>query len=273
MTATDRFLDVTSLDEPRLGPYRNVRDRDLANSEVFLAESEVVLRVLIERATHPLRSVLLSRPRAEKLASLLAHVPAEVPIFVAEQPVIDAIAGFHLHRGVMACAARTPLADSAALLAALPPGPATVVVLEGLTNHDNVGAIFRNAAALGAAGILLDAATCDPLYRKAIRVSVGACLVVPYARDTRVADTIVSLKTHGFHVMALTPNEPARDIEEFRRERPDRIALLLGSEGPGLENATLALADDRVRIRQRAGFDSLNVATACGVALHELGQR
>lgn len=263
-------VHVEHLDDPRLAPFRNVKDRDLAAADTFLAESEVVLRVLVRRRTHPLVSVLVSESRVEKLAELLVDVPVDVPIFTARQPVLDAVTGLHFHRGVLACARRTPVPDAARLLSTLPAGPATVVLLEGLTNHDNVGSIFRNAAALGANGVLLDELTCDPLYRKAIRVSVGGCLVVPYSRGGRVLDALPALREAGFVVLALTPNEPALELTELRKHRPQRVALLLGSEGPGLTDTTLSEADIRVRIRQENSFDSLNVATASGIALHEL---
>jgi tRNA G18 (ribose-2'-O)-methylase SpoU len=263
---------VTDRDDPRIDDYRNLRDRSLEERDRFVAESEVVLRVLLGRRTHPIRSVLLAQRRVEKLKPLLATLPESAPVLVAAQPVLDAITGFHIHRGVLASAERTRVPSARELVASLPPGPATVVATEGLTNHDNVGSVFRNAAALGADAIFLDAATCDPLYRKAIRVSVGACLIVPYGRTDSLGELIRELHRAAFTVIALTPNEPARAIESYRGTPPRRIALLLGSEGPGLCEATLALADERVRIRQRTSFDSLNVATACGIALHELAQ-
>jgi tRNA G18 (ribose-2'-O)-methylase SpoU len=265
-----QLVPIATLDDPRLDDYRDVRDRDLAARDVFLAESESVLRVLVERGTHPLRSVLLGANRLEKLSPLLGKLPNHVPVFVGEQPVLDALTGFHIHRGVLAAAERTPVPDATRWLERLDAGPATLLVLEGVTNHDNVGSIFRNGAALGATGVVLDARTCDPLYRKAIRVSVGGCLVLPYARGGSVRDLLPSLRAAGFTVAALTPNEPAVDLDDYRHARPDRVALLLGSEGPGLEQETLAEADVRLRIRQRGDFDSLNVATASGIALHAL---
>ena len=268
-TSRPPLLRVADLADPRLDDYRNLRDKSLEQRASFVAESEVVLRVLIRRRTHPIRSVLLAESKIAKLAPLTALVPADVPVFAAPQAALDAISGFHIHRGVLASAARTPLPSPETFLAALP-ARATIIALEGLSNHDNIGAVFRNAAALGADGICLDPATCDPLYRKSIRVSVGACLLVPYTRCPSIAELVPLLHAAGFTIVALTPNDPARDITTFRAGRPDRVALLLGSEGPGVTPATLALADERVRIAQRTTFDSLNVATACGIALHEL---
>ncbi|MSP24680.1 MAG: RNA methyltransferase [Myxococcales bacterium] len=265
-----RLFELADADDPRIGDYRELREKNLERREIFLAESASVLRILVERATHPLASVLISKSQCASLEALLMRVPVAVPIYVASQAVLDAVAGFHLHRGVIAAAHRTPVPGVETLLARLSGALSTVVVLEGLTNHDNVGAIFRNAAALGADAVVLDPATCDPLYRKAIRVSVGAALVVPYARTTSIAALLPLLARHGFATFALTPNEPARDLREIRTARPPKLALVLGSEGPGLLPATLALCTERVRIPQRANFDSLNVATACGIALFEL---
>lgn len=275
MTASDspQLVRLETSDDPRLEPYRDVRCRDLSARGWFLAESESVLRVLLRRGRHPLHSVLLSESRAEKLRELVATVPSSVPVLVGTQDLLDSVTGFHIHRGVLACAARVPVPTVAQWLSSLPVGPATVVVLEALTNHDNVGAIFRNAAALGADAIVLDERSCDPLYRKAIRVSVGACLVVPYARHESAHGALGLLRGAGFTTAALTPNEPAIDLEDLARARPERLALLLGSEGPGLEETTLREADLRVRIRQLSDFDSLNVATASGIALHALARR
>ncbi|MBM4358001.1 MAG: RNA methyltransferase [Deltaproteobacteria bacterium] len=264
------LVRIASLSDPRLDDYRDVRDRDLATRGFFLGESESVLRVLVGRKTHPLRSVLVGENRVAKLAPVLAKLPASVPVFLGSQPVLDGVTGFHIHRGVLAAAERTPVPDAVSWLGALPLGPATVLVLEGVNNHDNVGSIFRNGAALGATGVVLDARSCDPLYRKAIRVSVGGCLVLPYARCDAARNLFPTLRAAGFAIAALTPNEPAVDLDDYRRVRPPRVALLLGSEGPGLEPETLATADVRLRIRQRGDFDSLNVATASGIALHAL---
>jgi tRNA G18 (ribose-2'-O)-methylase SpoU len=272
-SAPPNLVRLDSLDDPRLEPYRDVRDRALSSWDVFLAESESVLRVLVRRGHHPLRSLLLLDSRVDKLQNLLELVPPEVPIFVGSQELLDSLTGFHIHRGVLACAERVPVPTLAELLGRFPPGPATLVVLESLTNHDNLGAIFRNAAVLGADGIVLDRRSCDPLYRKSIRVSVGACLVVPYARVESVRPALATLREAGFTTVALTPNEPATDLRDLGAERDERVALLLGSEGPGLEPETMHEADRRARIRQRSDFDSLNVATACGIALHELARR
>jgi tRNA G18 (ribose-2'-O)-methylase SpoU len=156
--------------------------------------------------------------------------------------------------------------DAAGLLAAAPAG-APVLALFGIANHDNIGGIFRNAAAFGAAGVLLDPTCCDPLYRKAIRVSVGAALIVPFARLATGEDAIALLARSGFTALALSPGGTATLAG---LERPPRPALLLGAEGPGLPQAILDRALT-VRIPMAGGFDSINVATASGIALHQLG--
>jgi tRNA G18 (ribose-2'-O)-methylase SpoU len=146
-----------------------------------------------------------------------------------------------------------------------------VVVLEGLTNHDNVGGIFRNAAAFGASAVLLDPTTCDPLYRKAIRVSVGGSLIVPYARAASSRAAIDALKAAGFTLVALSPSAEAVPMEElFGAEVPSRVAMMVGTEGPGLADATMQAADVICRIEMAPGFDSLNVSVATGIALNRV---
>lgn len=257
---------VASADDPRLEPYRAVRDRDLLDlHDGFMAEGEVILRVLARSCFHRAESVLLAEKRAEPLAPVLALLPADTPVYVAPQPVLDAVAGFHLHRGVLAFGRRGPALDADALTARFPAG-ALIVALFGVGNHDNMGGVFRNAAAFGADAVLLDEACCDPLYRKSIRVSVGAALLTPFARLPPDADPVAWFEAAGLTPLALSPSG-AETLAEVRR--PDRACLLLGSEGPGLPPSLLARART-VRIPMSAGFDSLNVAVASGIALHHL---
>ncbi|MBE7217789.1 MAG: RNA methyltransferase [Caulobacteraceae bacterium] len=261
------FLPVDDPDDPRVAGYRDVRDRDLqGRSGLFMAEGEVVLRTLTAAGRFTLESVLIAAKRADALADLFAALPQETPVYLAAQPVLDAIAGFPLHRGVLALGRRRPLQAADALLAACAGPAARVLALFGIGNHDNMGALFRNAAAFGAQAVLLDPACCDPLYRKAIRVSVGAALRTPYARLSPDEDALALLGRHGFEALALTPSgaEPLH-----RLAPPPRAALLLGAEGPGLAPALLARART-VAIPMAAGFDSLNVATAAAIALHRL---
>ena len=252
--------------DPRIEAYREVRERDLVGRRGgFIAEGEVVLNVLLRASRHRPESLLLAEKRVEPLAPLLERLAPEAPVYVAAQAVLDAIAGFHLHRGVLAFGRRAPEPEAEALLAGLPER-ALVVAAFGVGNHDNIGGIFRNAAAFGAEAVLLDPGCCDPLYRKAIRVSVGATLSVPFARMPGGVEAVELLLGRGFEALALTPSGG----EVLARvARPARAAVLLGAEGPGLSAEVLARART-VSIPMAGAFDSLNVATACGIALHHL---
>lgn len=256
--------------DPRISAYRDIRERDLVGREgLFIAEGEVVLRTLLTAARgHAPVSVLLAESRAASQAGLLALLPPGVPVYLAEQGVLDGITGFHLHRGILALGRRARPIAAQALLSGCG-ARALVVVLIGLGNHDNVGGAFRNAAAFGADAVLLDAGCCDPLYRKAIRVSVGAALRVPFARLAPGSDPIALLASAGFEALALSP---AGAIELADMRRPERVAALFGAEGPGLPAALLGRATT-VRIAMSGGFDSLNVATAAGIVLHHLTRR
>ena len=188
-----------------------------------------------------------------------------MPVYSASQAVLDGIVGFPLHRGILALGRRTPDPDPEALLAGLGPR-AVVLVLCGIGNHDNLGGIFRNAAAFGADAVILDSDCCDPLYRKAIRVSVGATLTVPCTRLAPATDIPRLIAGQGFEAIALSP---AGALPLARLRRPDRAAVLLGSEGPGLP-ADLLARTHTVSIPMAEGFDSLNVATTSGIVLHHL---
>ncbi len=250
--------------DPRVAPYRDLRDRDLLREGLFIAEGKVVLDVLFEARRFFAQSVLVLEGRLPGLAATLAKAPADTPVYVASAPVIDAIAGYHLHRGVLAAVRRRPAGVVAEILDALP-GDAVVPVLCGIANHDNVGSIFRNAAAFGAPAVLLDAGSCDPLYRKAIRVSVGAALKVPFA-VVDAASLPGLLAQRGFRALALSPAGTGT-IDAVAGG--GRIALFLGTEGDGLP-ADLMAQMETVRIPMAPGFDSLNVAAASAIALHRL---
>jgi tRNA G18 (ribose-2'-O)-methylase SpoU len=259
-------IPITDPDDPRIAAYRHVREPDLVcRAGRFIAEGEVVLRVLLTASRHGAESLLITQKRLAALAPLLARVPEGVPVYTADQTVLDSIAGFPLHRGILALGRRAPMPTAEELLAGLGPR-ALVAALIGIGNHDNVGGIFRNAAAFGADAVILDSESCDPLYRKAIRVSVGASLMVPFARLERGIDVVALLSGQGFEPLALSP---AGTIPLARLARPPRAAVLLGAEGPGLPADVLARART-VRIPMADGFDSLNVATASGIVLHHL---
>ncbi len=261
-----RFEPIVHAQDPRIADYRNVRERDLLERQrVLLAEGTVVVRVLLRQGRYRIRSLLLEERRVDMLAADLALLPSDVPIYVAPQRVFDAIVGLPMHRGVLAAADVGEPVDPGLLLSG--PGPSTVLVLEGINNHDNVGGIFRNAKAFGVDAVLLDQSTCSPLYRKAIRVSVGATLLVPFARVE--GGILGRLRASGYTTMALTPAVDALDLRGIR-EVPERLAVLVGAEGDGLRRETLEGAELRVRIAMAPGFDSLNVATAAGIALFAL---
>lgn len=255
--------------DPRIAAYRDIRERDLAGREgLFVAEGKVVLDVLFAARRFEPASALILENRLAGLAPTLAAAPPRMPVYVAARPVIDAIAGFHLHRGILALGRRRRPETPDALLRGLP-ADALVVALVGISNHDNVGAIFRNAAAFEADAVLLDGTSCDPLYRKAIRVSVGAALKVPFAVGGTAGELLAGLSAAGFETIALSPHGEY-DIAELAP--PRRLALVFGAEGPGLPREVLAAAKT-ARIAMSESFDSLNVAAASAIALHMIRHR
>ncbi len=253
-------------DDPRIEPYRAVRERDLVGRQHrFIAEGEVVLRVLLKQSRFEIESLLLAENRLDSLADALATLNPDIPIYTANRAVMDAIVGFPIHRGILAVARKPALPPVDEFLETMP-DDALMVGLVGLANHDNVGGIFRNAAAFGVKGVLLDQESCDPLYRKAIRVSVGGALVVPFTRAPSARAMVQALQAASFEVIALSPSgrEVLSQVKPARR-----TALLLGAEGPGLPPDLLARTRT-VSIPMSGGFDSLNVATTSGIALHHL---
>jgi tRNA G18 (ribose-2'-O)-methylase SpoU len=268
MTAT--LMRVDDAADRALDPYLRIRERDLVGRDgLFVAEGEVVVRVLAFESPYTIRSLLLEQRRVEAMRDVVEHVPADVPAYVVPQKVMDAVVGFHIHRGVLAIGDRGDALHPEALL--LGSGAGVIVGLVGLANHDNVGGIFRNAAAFGARGVLVDAGTCDPLYRKAVRVSVGGALVVPFARCESENVMLDVIERAGYEAIALTPRGEI-SIDEL--PRVDKRALLLGTEGDGLPDHVLRRACS-VRIDMAKGkkIDSLNVAVASGIALHAVTRR
>ncbi len=255
------FLPVESAEDPRLEAFRSIRDRDLRDAGSFLVEGEVVLPVLLASTHFATLALLLSENRARHLAGQL---PESLTVYVASQAVLEGIVGMPFHRGVLAVAQRGPERGVDEVLAPKPQ-PSLVLGLCGVTNHDNVGGIFRNAAAFGVDGVLLDAATCDPLYRKAIRVSSGGTLHVPFAQVADEAAMFELLVSRGYEVLALSPRGTLI-IGGAQRPTSSRVAFLLGAEGPGLSAATLTRCVT-ARIPMAGTWDSLNVSVTSGIAL------
>jgi tRNA G18 (ribose-2'-O)-methylase SpoU len=268
-------MPIVHVDDPqdtRLVDYLDVPDPVLLRErDLFVAESRLVVRELLAHPHLRTRSLLVTTAALDSLRDLLDRRPDAPPIYVGTPQFLKRVVGFHVHRGCLALGHRpTPLRD---VDLASVRSSQLVVVLENVGNPDNVGSIFRNAAAFGADCVLLSPNCCDPLYRKAIRTSLGATLRVPYADIDDWPNGLSRLRDMGFTTVALTPETHAEDIVDFVAQAPPRVALLLGTEGVGLsEDATLR-TDRRVRIPIAPSIDSLNVATATGIALHLLSRR
>ena len=264
------IVPVSDPTDPRVAAYTSIREKDLTagHGGRFIVEGKVTLETLLTRSRFAVESLFLARSRLEPLAGLLAQVPEDVPVYVAPQEVMDQVAGFPMHRGVLACGAKGTIPQPGEFFSGHSPSP--LLLLSDLSNHDNVGACFRNAAAFGAGAVLLDERCCDPLYRKAIRVSSGASLFVPYAQGGTGLDMVNAALNAGYTVWAMTPRAEAAPMQAL--PVPDKLAILLGAEGPGLPEELIAAATP-VRIPMAAGFDSLNVATAGAIALAHIFAR
>jgi len=267
---------ITFPDDPRLADYRHLKDRHLnAESQRFVAESERVVRRLLGSGLR-VCSVLVTPTRLAAMADVLSDGLADdrrFPVYVGTQEVIDAVAGFHVHRGCLAIGERPASSTPGNTIRdAIPAGARLLVAVEDLVDADNLGAIVRNAAAFGADALLLSPRAADPFYRKAIRVSLGSVFLLPIIRLARWPDDLVALRdTHGFSIVGavVAPDAiPLRDLEA-----PAKTLLLLGAEGPGLSPAAVAACDYRVTIPMAPAADSLNVATAGAVFLYHLSRR
>jgi tRNA G18 (ribose-2'-O)-methylase SpoU len=271
---TPRMAELITIDDvadPRLGDYVALTDAELRKRYehqhgVLIAEGPNPVRELVA-SPYPVRSMLVADDRLDRVADLLPGVDG--PVYVVTQPLLHEIVRFKLHQGVIACGERLPPRDSAAVLA----GARLVAVLEGLNDHENLGTLFRSARGLGVDGVLLGAGCADPLYRRSVRVSMGHVLHVPHAWVGHLDVAVPELAARGFTTVALTPDPSADDLRDVEVAATDRVALLLGAEGPGLSASALGAADVRARIPMHAGVDSLNVATAAAIAFHHLGRR
>jgi tRNA G18 (ribose-2'-O)-methylase SpoU len=264
---------VTEVTDPRLADYARLTDMELRTSMesaqgLFIAEGTKVISRAVA-AGYPVRSILLAE---RKLGDLQALPVTGAPVYVVSDETAERLTGYRVHRGALASLHRKPLPGISALAA----GARKVIVLEDLVDHANVGAIFRCAAALGVDAIFLSPRCADPLYRRAVKVSMGAVFAIPYARMTGWYDGLADLRKAGFRLLALTPDATAVPLSAAAGGRPgQQIALMLGTEGDGLSSRWLHEADQAVRIPMHpgalaAGVDSLNVVAAAAIACHVL---
>ena len=253
---------IDSLDDPRIAPYRNLKDGELARrSERFIAEGELVVRRLLASGWAA-ESVLVSDRRVDEIAPLAL---AETAVYVVAEKTLSQIIGFKFHLGVVACGRRRPL-PSLEHVAAGWAGPATVVVLPEITSTENLGALLRISGAFGADAVVLGPRCCDPFYRQAIRVSMGAVFRLAIVRSEDLAADLGQLRQRwGFELAAAVLDKDAEPLATAAR--PSRLALLFGNEAQGLSPQQVALCSRRITIPMRLGTDSLNVAVAAGVFL------
>lgn len=252
--------------DPRLDGYRHVGDPAwLQHAGLFVAEGRLVVERLLGSPDFHVESIAVTPAALDALESHLAAAPCDV--YVCGRTLLEGVTGFDFHRGCLALARRPAARPCAALLDAR-----RLIALEGVGNPDNVGGIFRSAAAFGAGGIVLDPDSGDPLYRKSVRTSMGATLRVPWVRADAWPDALGEFQRRGFTLVALTPDPGAIPLDEFSAtvRGSDRLMLLLGAEGSGLSARTIEMADVRVRIPIDSGVDSLNVVVAAGIALERL---
>jgi tRNA G18 (ribose-2'-O)-methylase SpoU len=264
---------VDAKSDARLGDYIDLTDVALRTSfeaehGLYIAESaKVILRAL--RAGHQPRSLLMSDrwlPRMSELIEEVASRFPDTPVFIAEESELEKIAGFHVHRGALASMQRPALPS---LTDVLKSNPRRVVILDGVIDHTNVGAIFRSVAGIGADAVLITDQCADPLYRRSIRVSMGTVFQVPWTRIDWQRDREI-LRVSGFSVAAFALADDSISLDELASDPPDRLAILLGAEGGGLSDLTVGDCDLKVRIPMAGGVDSLNVAAAAAVAMWAL---
>jgi len=268
-----RTIEVDNAADTRLADYTRLTDAGLrthleAEHGLFIAEGiKVITRAVA--AGYPVRSILLGKSRLAGLTAL-GGAAGTAPVYVVPDEVAESLTGYRVHRGALAALGRKPLPEARAVIA----DARRIVVLEDLVDHGNVGAIFRCAAALGVDAVVLSPRCADPLYRRSVKVSMGAVFAIPYARMAGWYDGLTELKSSGFRVLALTPDERAAPMATALHDT-SRVALLLGTEGDGLSAHWLHEADEAVRIpmnpaARAAGVDSLNVVAAAAIACHLL---
>lgn len=260
--------DISDPDDPRLDHFRDLnsvdRRPDLPTGKgLVIAEGVLVVQRMLASRFKPLALLGTDRRLAELMADLAG---LDAPYYRVSADVMASVVGFHLNRGVLAAARRAPEPTVAQVV----DGARTVAVLEGVNDHENLGSIFRNAAGLGVDAVVFGAGCADPLYRRAVRVSMGHALLVPYARTCDWPADLATLRDNGFRLLAMTPSEQAQLLPVVMATLcHERVAVLVGSEGAGLSRAALRASDVRVRIPMSRGTDSLNVATAAALAFYE----
>ncbi|MEW1904754.1 MULTISPECIES: RNA methyltransferase [unclassified Streptomyces] len=260
------LITIDAPDDPRLHDYTGLTDVELRRRRepaegLFIAEGEKVIR-RAGQAGYAMRSMLLSAKWVDTMRDVIDA--SEAPVYVIDPDLAERVTGYHVHRGALASMQRKPLPEAAELLA----DARRVVIMESVNDHTNIGAIFRSAAALGMDAVLLSPDCADPLYRRSVKVSMGAVFSVPYARLEGWPGGLETVRKAGFELLALTPAERAVSIDEAAPHKRDRVALMLGAEGEGLSQKALRAADEWVRIPMAHGVDSLNVGAAAAVAFY-----
>jgi tRNA G18 (ribose-2'-O)-methylase SpoU len=259
---------VDSIQDPRLAPYRNLKDRELARLDGrFIAESDLIVRRLLA-SDYPVESVLVAKRKSQAIAEA---VPDRVPLYVLDEAELDAVIGYPFHTGVLAVGRRKP---SPALEAILPLAPArsTLVICPDLTNHENLGSLIRISSAFGADAIILGSRSSDPFYRLSIRVSMGTIFSLPIVRSGDLPGDLARLRNEfGYELAATVLDETAEPLD--RAKRPDRFGLLFGNEATGLLPEVIQACDRRITLPMQRGTDSLNVAVAAGIFMYHFTRR
>lgn len=258
------LITIDDPEDPRLADFTSLTDVELRRRRepaegLFIAEGQKVIRRAGE-AGYAMRSMLLSAKWIDAMRDVIDA--ADAPVYAVTPALAEEVTGYHVHRGALASMQRKPLPGPAEVLT----GARRVVVMEAVNDHTNIGAIFRSAAALGMDAVLLSPDCADPLYRRSVKVSMGAVFSVPYARLAAWPQDLHTVRAAGFHLLALTPAPDATDLTTLTPH--PRLALLLGAEGPGLSPRALAAADEKVRIPMSHDIDSLNVGAAAAVAFY-----
>lgn len=271
-------IEIQHIDDPRIALYRNIKDRELAEQgDRFMAEGELVVRRMLAGGVK-VDSVLLDR---EKWPQFSEHVPKGVTVYLAQPGILESIIGYKFHSGALGIGIRPPalgLNQLRNLWESNPDQRYTLLVAPDIINHDNVGALLRIGAGLGADGMLFGQRSCDPYWRRSIRVSMGAIFKLPVARSTDIITDLKTLRSeHGFTLLGAVLDDSAVPLPQVRRPfqtgKPDRVALLVGNEAQGLSRTIISLCDVKITIPMHQGTDSLNVAVATAICLYQLAQR